>query len=596
MIEVDKRFYHEENYYNNDIYCDYREDIKKYINEYRPQEYSKIIEQDKRTNIVNIFSEMRTNVVKWYPFEKNKKILEIGANYGEITLELTKRVSSVTSVEFCQEKIECLQKRLGEVENLKLILCTNLKDVIIDEKYDYITLIGTAEYAEKLGFSNLKEMLEWAYNKLSEQGKIILAIDNKFGVKNLAGSTKSKQEPPFAIYNEYKDKDYKLYGKTELEEILKNFNNSKFYYPVPNYSLTHMIYTDEYLPKRNRYNIYYREDEEILFNELTFIGEAIKNNKFDFFTNSYIIEISKENTTDVHFVNYSNMRKEEYKIITKISEEKVEKEAYNKQGIQHIKQIENNIEKLKNSGFSMCEKFSENKIESNFIKIPTMDEYLGELIEKGEYTKFEEELEKWHKILNERFTKTSETSIFEKYNVEIKDEEKEKLTILKDGFIDLVFQNIFYDGNEYILFDQEWYEEGVPLELIMYRSIQQLVFQHNNIAKKINLKELYKKYNIENYIKIFDNLEEKWQNTLIDKKILDFYSEKWSRIISIEDIKFNFEKRIGAVYTEKDKLYEENRELKEKNARLTQEIEQLKNSRIYRWTNFLRRKDGKQLN
>lgn len=52
MIEVDKRFYHEDNYYNNDIYGEYREDIKKYINEYKTCEYDKIIEKDKRTNIV----------------------------------------------------------------------------------------------------------------------------------------------------------------------------------------------------------------------------------------------------------------------------------------------------------------------------------------------------------------------------------------------------------------------------------------------------------------------------------------------------------------------------------------------------------------
>ena len=45
MIEVDKRFYHEDNYYNNDIYGEYREDIKQYINEYKTCEYDKIIEK-----------------------------------------------------------------------------------------------------------------------------------------------------------------------------------------------------------------------------------------------------------------------------------------------------------------------------------------------------------------------------------------------------------------------------------------------------------------------------------------------------------------------------------------------------------------------
>ena len=585
MIEVDKRFYHEDNYYNNDIYGEYREDIKKYINEYKTCEYDKIIEKDKRTNIVSIFSEMRANVIKWYPFEENKKILEIGANYGEITEELARKNLNITAIETSNEKIECLQKRLEDVLNLRLILCTNLKELELAEKYDYITLIGTTEYAEKLGFVNLKEMLEWTYRKLSENGKIILAIDNKFGVKYLAGSTRNNKEAPFANYIENKNKDYKLYGKVELEEILKEFSNSKFYYPVPNYTLTHMIYTDEYLPKRNRYNIYYREDEEILFSELAFMGDIIRNKKFDFFTNSYIIEISKEKVSDICFVNYSNMRKKEYKIITKLSQNQAEKEAYNQYGKEHIEQIEKNIDKLKKLGFSLCETFCNNKIESEFIKKPTMDEYLEGLINHGEYDKFEEELEKWYNTLKERFTQKSETSIFEKYDVKISKEEKENLTILKDGFIDLVFQNIFYDGkSEYLLFDQEWYEEGVPLELIMYRSIGQLAFQHNNIKEKINFDKLYEKYNIKKYIKIFNELEEKWQKTLVDKDILDFYTEKWKRIISIEDIKFNCEQELGKVYAEKDNLSDENKKLK-------QEIAQLKASKIYRWTKFLRRQN-----
>ena len=427
-------------------------------------------------------------------------------------------------------------------------------------------------------------MLEWTYRKLSENGKINLAIDNKFGVKYLAGSTRNNKEAPFANYIENKNKDYKLYGKVELEEILKEFSNSKFYYPVPNYTLTHMIYTDDYLPKRNRYNIYYREDEEILFSELAFMGDIIRNKKFDFFTNSYIIEISKENVSDICFVNYSNMRKREYKIITKLSQNQAEKEAYNQYGKEHIEQIKENIDKLKELGFSLCETFSRGKIESKFIKKPTMDEYLEELINHGEYDKFEEELEKWYNTLKERFTQKSETSIFEKYDVKISKEEKENLTILKDGFIDLVFQNIFYDGkSEYLLFDQEWYEEGVPLELIMYRSIGQLAFQHNNIKGKINFDKLYEKYNIKKYIKTFNELEEKWQKTLVDKDILDFYTEKWKRIISIEDIKFNCEQELGKVYAEKDNLSDENKKLK-------QEIAQLKASKIYRWTKFLRRK------
>lgn len=543
--------------YNKDIYGDYEKDIKNYIEKYKPEQYEKIIEKDTRTNIVNIFSEMRTNIIKWYPFEPNKKILEIGANYGEITQELVKITPEVTSIEFTKEKIECIQKRIKE--NIKLILCENLKQLNLPEKYDYIIIIGTGEYAKKLGFKNLKEMLEWSYMQLSEDGKMLVAIDNKFGVKYLAGSTRNNKEVPFANYKNYIEKDYKMYGKTELENMVKQFPKYKFYYPVPNYNLTNMIYTDEYLPKRSRYNIYYREDEEILFNETDFMEYAIKNSKFDFFTNSYLIEISKTNTSDVWYVNFSNMRKKQYKIITKITSEKVTKEAYGEQGKEHIKNIQNNIEKLEQLGYTTCEKFQDGKILSKYINKPTMDEYLAQLLEQDKKEEFIQELDKWYKQL-------------------------------KEGFIDLVFQNVFYDGNEYIVFDQEWYEKNAPIEQIMYRSIKSLFFQHNYLENKIDVNELYKRFNIQDKIERFEKQENKLQDQIVDSKILKFYSEKWNAMTSIEDIKMKYQKQLEQAYLQNQQLYNEKEKILEENKRLENEIKRLKNSRFYKWTRFLRRK------
>ena len=72
--------------------------------------------------------------------------------------------------------------------------CEKLIDINLEEKYDYIIAIGTAEYAEKLGFYDLGHMLEWMYQQLEEDGTILFSIDNRFGTKYLAGSTRNKDE------------------------------------------------------------------------------------------------------------------------------------------------------------------------------------------------------------------------------------------------------------------------------------------------------------------------------------------------------------------------------------------------------------------
>lgn len=587
------------NYYNKDIYGDYKEDIKKYIYQYRPQEYSKIIQNDKRTNITMIFSEMRANIIRWYTFDKNKKALEIGANYGEVTQELVKKLSKVTAIEFDEEKVDCIKRRLANNENYEIKSCEKLIDINLEEKYDYIIAIGTAEYAEKLGFYDLGHMLEWMYQQLEEDGTILFSIDNRFGTKYLAGSTRNKDEVPFAGFKPYIDKDYKIYGKNELEKIIKKsgIENYKFYYPVPNYNLTHLIYTDQYLPQNSKYDIYYREDEEILFNELELIKMARRNEMFSFFTNSYLIEVTKKKETqsNICFVNYNNMRKEQYKIETKIATDKVTKKSYFNSGSQHILQIEKNIEKLKQLGFSVCEKYEDNCIVSEFITKPTMDEYLNNLLKQNKVEEFKQELDKWYNFIKTKLLgKYEGESILKKYSIDVKKEEK--LTILEYGFIDLIFQNVFYDGNEYIVFDQEWYGQGVPLEFIMYRSIKRIFFQHNDMENKIKKEELYIKYNIKDFIEDFDQLEEKWQEEIIDKDIYDFYSQKWSSIKSIEDIKFEFNKRLGAVYQEKDEV---EKQYNEKIQQLQKELEKTKTqlielkggSRFYRWMKFFKNND-----
>lgn len=596
MIKINDEFYQEDNNYNIDIYGDYERDIVNYINEYQKENYNQIIENDKRTNIITVFSEIRTNIIKWYPFNQHTKVLEIGANYGELTQELVKRCENVTALEFTKIKAECISKRLEDIKNLNIILTTDLKRTKIDDKFDYITLIGISEYAEKLGFENLSQMLKWSYDHLTENGKILCAIDNEFGVKYLAGSTKSKEEVPFANYKQYVKKDYKLYGKTQLEDMLidNNLKNYKFYYPVPNYNLTHLIYTDKYLPRQGNYDIYYREDEEILFNEQTMLNEAIKNRKFDFLTNSFLIEITKKENdfSNVNLAKFSNMRKEKYKIITKIKEDGVSKEAYEKKSIKHIEQIQNNIENLEKLGFSVLEEKSDDKIISKYTEKYTMNEYFENLLKQDKIEEFYQELYKWYSFIKNKISiiQTNET-IFEKYNIEITKEQKNRLTILKDGFLDLIFQNVFYDGDEYIVFDQEWYEEAVPLEFIMYRSIKNLLFTHDELKNKINIKDLYMKYNIENYIEIFEQLEEKWQKEIVDKQILDFYSEKWNRIISLEDIKFKYNQELGEIYSKRDELQLENNKLQLEKNELQQEIEILKNSRFYKWTRFLSRRN-----
>ena len=56
--------------------------------------------------IIYHFSDLRTNILCWYPFSKKDSVLEIGAGCGAITGMLCEKAGHVTSVELSKRRSE----------------------------------------------------------------------------------------------------------------------------------------------------------------------------------------------------------------------------------------------------------------------------------------------------------------------------------------------------------------------------------------------------------------------------------------------------------------------------------------------------------
>ena len=78
----------------------------------------------------------------------------------------------------------------------------------------------------------------------------------------------------------------------------------------------------------------------------------------------------------------------------------------------------------------------------------------------------------------------------------------------KYGLWDLIFQNCFYIDEDFYFYDQEWLEENVPIEFILYRAIKYFP----KIKEYISIDELYRILEInEEKVKIFEELDDKIQ-------------------------------------------------------------------------------------
>ena len=115
---------------NNDIEFEYnsKDEGYIYVNEERLEEeillhlnsdieQLKIPEELSRDAYLSL-TKRREDIIKWYPFDENGSLLEIGAGYGELTKNLCSRLKKVDSYEPKSERIYIIEKRCREYDNL----------------------------------------------------------------------------------------------------------------------------------------------------------------------------------------------------------------------------------------------------------------------------------------------------------------------------------------------------------------------------------------------------------------------------------------------------------------------------------------------
>ena len=503
------------------------------------------------------------NILNWYPFNKTQKVLEVGNKSEELTKFLIDKCSSIQKI----SKIE-------ELEN-------------IDAKFDIIILIGINEN-EKINLKNLVRRLE-AF--LEMDGRILLAVDNKFGLRFWAGNPENILEKKFTSLlgynNEYeKIETYtKRYIETQLNEI---GYKTRFYYPLPDYRRPNVIFSDDALPEYNsidKYNPYYTGKSDILFNEIDVFREILKTDKdmFTFFANSFLVEVikkEKEYDTTYNYISYNNLRKEKYRLITKISNTYVEKQIVNEKAEEHYENIKNNIKILQENNIKTVDYIDEDKIKSKYIEQKyLLNNVLTEKLEKGQVEEFDNIIKNYIKQISVKTYKENnyENTAFGKYRVEVKDKSIiQDLNFVKNGMWDMTFKNCFLIDNQFYFFDQEWNEPNLPVEYILYRAILYTI----SLRRFVSIEKLFDKYNLSKYITLFEQLDNKIQEEIRDDEVWRFYSQNHDfNIDGTKQELNNLQIRSEAQQTEINNLNErfkaqqlENNNLKENNKLLQEEL------------------------
>lgn len=292
-VIINYEFYKGQDYYSDG---DIEDELLKYVEE--TEDVMAILEKDDRWPILYHLSPIRQNILDWYSFKPDAYVLEVGSGCGAITGALCRKAKQVTCIELSKRRSLINANRNRQYENIE-IMVGNFNEIVLEEKYDYITLIGVLEYASHYTQSSTPfvSFLENIKKLLKPDGKVLLAIENKFGLKYWGGAREDHTGGYFDGLEGYHQTDSKVrtFSKEQLEDILKSagYCTQEFYYPFPDYKFPEQIFSDEYMPKPEDLICSmrtYAGDRLRVFDENLVFGEIVEAQKFEFFANSFFVE------------------------------------------------------------------------------------------------------------------------------------------------------------------------------------------------------------------------------------------------------------------------------------------------------------------
>lgn len=242
------------------------------------------------------FSPIRQNVLRWFEFDSKASLLEIGAGCGAITGLFCENVEQVVAIDLSKRRSTINATRHKQYSNLEIYV-GNFADITLEQKFDYISLIGVLEYSAYYMDSQepFLDLLKKVKTMLKPGGKILIATENKYGLKYWAGAPETYTGGLFEGIEGYeKEESVRTFSKKSLKKLLENagFSKNAFYYPVPDYRLPLEIYSEKHLPKsgditnispaydRPRYEFF---DERLAFSTIC------EDGLFEGFANSFIV-------------------------------------------------------------------------------------------------------------------------------------------------------------------------------------------------------------------------------------------------------------------------------------------------------------------
>lgn len=137
----------------------------------------------------HLLSRRRHCLVRPFPILAGDKVLELGCEGGAITRYLGEIGALVTAVESSLQRASIASERCRDLQNVRVVL-DNSRDFCSREQFDWVFLLGMLEHLPAVTdlTDPIRYCLATAMQFLSPKGKLVVAIENKLGLKYFNGA------------------------------------------------------------------------------------------------------------------------------------------------------------------------------------------------------------------------------------------------------------------------------------------------------------------------------------------------------------------------------------------------------------------------
>ncbi len=476
------------------------QDIKAYIEKKDPEDYDEILMKDNRWEVFYHLTAMRNSILNWYDFKPDSTILQIGADFGSLTGMLCEKCGHVTVWEKSKFRAETIGIRCRNHRNLAVYSGETEKSDFY-QKFDYIVMLGTLE---EIGAGSSDQevyvkFLRKCRQFLKKQGKFLIAADNRYGLKYFCGEPEPHTGIPYSGINKYPlgTSGYS-FSKQEIREIVQQAGMSDiyFYYPLPDYRLTQLVYSEKYLPNTNlkeRLFFYHTVPGCLTALENRLYDDIIGNGVFEFFANSFLLECGIEPHTGERavYAAVTTDRGAEDALATVIYDNKtVRKKPLYSQGKNRLKEVYRNISEIHGRGIeTVPHSLDGGNLVMPYVQEEMFSDYLKRIV-KERPNEFEERIEQLYQaILNSSEHVSTELNEFPCGGKVI-----DCGIILKRAYIDMIPLNCFFSKGTLIFFDQEFTKKNYPALYTLFRALKYIYLFSPEIDEIVPLEDLKEKY------------------------------------------------------------------------------------------------------